>query len=108
MSGCDTLLHLFGCEVLIKSESDARRPMPPPSSPSSFVYPLSLCGKKEKQKEETDRRQKKAENRPTNAKTCRRRDTDRRYRVIYPLRGCSGCEISLLAVCFQLQSDGTA
>lgn len=26
MSGCDTLLHLFGCEALIKSESDARRP----------------------------------------------------------------------------------
>lgn len=26
MSGCDTLLHLFGCEALIKSESDARLP----------------------------------------------------------------------------------
>lgn len=32
MSGCDTPPHLFGCEVLIKSESDARQqpPQPPP------------------------------------------------------------------------------
>lgn len=27
---------------------------------------------------------------------------------MYPLWRCSGCEISLCAVCFQLQSDGTA
>lgn len=27
---------------------------------------------------------------------------------MYPLWRCSGCEMSLLPVCFQLQSDGTA
>lgn len=38
----------------------------------------------------------------------KRRHRYRRWGVIHPLRRCSGREISLLAVCFQLQSDGTA
>lgn len=70
MSGCDTRLHLFGCEVLIKSESNARRLTPTMTLSIPCVRNEERRAKPERKKQ-TDGRKK----RQTNAETCRRRDT---------------------------------
>lgn len=106
MSGCDTLLHLFGCEVLIKSESNARQP-----TSSSFVYPLERqpsvdCRRKGTNYRGADRQMPGKKQINKQQQTCDKKHTSRKERwnnscaqdVLGGVKSSPGCCLFSVAV----------